>query len=204
MADNYYEEYKDLYLAAQTKGKYKMFLLDVKNSKIHSSRDKMEFYNGISKFVDKTTSDLLNLEMEKGHKILHRHLETSDLKKEQNLKDKVVLAKSQRTEIKENSLFRLDQLNPLHWMGDLIHFIVEKDSISDEDFTKILQNNKDAIIPNYDFHFINGYYETDVWSDSSDKFSRVYCIPVLEQLSKKQATLLETHPSKKTISGKEL
>lgn len=204
MADNYYEEYKDLYNVAQTTGQYKMFLLDVKGSKIHSKRDKMDFYNGILNFVNKTTSDLLNLEAEVGHQILHRELEMSDLEENQNLQDKVVLARSQHNKMKKNSVFRTDQLNPLYWMGDLIHFIVKKDSISDEKFIDILQQNKDNIIPNYDFHFIAGYYETDVWSESSDKFSRVYCIPVLEQLCKTNGLLLETHPSKKTTPEKEL
>lgn len=182
-----------------------MFLLDVKDSKTHSQRDKMMFYNGIIEFVNKTTTDLLNLEKVKGCKILHRHLETKDIKGDQIIKDKVVLARSQY-DLKNNtkSLYRTDQINPLFWMGDLMHFIIVKDSITDAEMMQILQTNKDAIIPNYDLHTISGYYQTDIWTKSDTEFSRIYCIPVLEQLAKTHGVVMETPNAKKTLNDKSL
>lgn len=192
MSKTYYDEYKDLYIASQTdksKAKYKMFLFDVKSSKTHSKREGVDFYYALEKFLNKITADLLNLEKVKGHKILHRHVEVSELKEGEVLSDKVVLAKTQDDRNINNLLFRYDQINPLFWMGDLMHFTVNAGSISDDEIMKIIKDNKDNIIPNYDLHFASGYYETDVWAESSEKFSRVYCIAVLEELSKKNKPL---------------
>lgn len=203
----YYKQYKDLYMQAQTdssKGKYKIFLFDIKESKIHSTRDGLDFYTDIKNFTNKTTTDLLKLEKIKGHKILHRHLEVADLKENEQVKDKVVLLRHQNDTKFNKSIFRYDQFNPVFWMGDLIHFIIERDSVSDSEFMQFIQKNKDSIIPNYDLHFASGYYETDVWYESSKKFSRVYCIPVLDELSKKSKHLI-TSPNKfKTTTEKEL
>lgn len=207
MSGSYYKDYKDLYLASQTdksKANYKVFLFDVKNSKIHSKNDGIAFYRSLEQFVNKTTADLLWLEKVKGHKILHRHVESSDLKESEILKDKVMLARTQDDCKNHNLLLWYDQINPLLWMGDLMHFIVEAESISDNDFMKIVKENKDNIIPNYDLYFGSAFYETDVWAYSSVQFSRVYCIPLLEELSKKSKSLLTTQNTAVNKTEREL
>lgn len=73
-----------------------------------------------------------------------------------------------------------------------MYFIIIRDSISDEEFFAILQKNKNMIIPRYDLHYASGYYETDVWAESSEKFSRIYCIPILEEIAKKSKLLITT------------
>jgi hypothetical protein len=188
----YYESYKDLYKAAQSKGKYKMFLFDVKDSRIHVARDKKNFCIKIIDFIDEVTFELLELEKKIGHKILHRELEREDLKDQDKIiDDKVILLRNQ-VRGRFNVAGRIDQYNPLFWQGDMIHFIINRDSISDSEIMKIFQRNKDKFIPDYDLHLKSAYYETDVWLKSSEEFSRVYCVPVLEYLAKASKKLLVT------------
>lgn len=206
----YYDQYKELYEEAQTdknKGKYKAFVFDVKGSKVHSSRDNDKFYEGLWSFFDETVNNLLELEKVRGHKIIHRHLELKDIKEGERVLDKVALLRSIE-ELKQphsNKILRADQLNPAWWLGDSIYFIVERDSISDKEFMQIIQKNKDNTIPNYDLYFASGYYETDVWAESSDKFSRTYCLVVLDELAKKYNKII-TSPDhlKEQSQGRQL
>jgi len=180
--NRYWEEYKDLYEQAQKSGKYKMFLFDVVGSKKIFSNNYALFKKVIT-FVDAVTNDLLNLEKKLNKKILHRHIENFKNYNIKTDKDKVVLCVKQHGE-RTKDLYRTDSLNPLFWLGDLMHFIIECDSIPDKTFYEIFEKNKKEIIPNINFHHKSGYYETDVWAESGSKFSRIYCIPVLEYLAK--------------------
>jgi len=185
--NRYWEEYKDLYEQAQKSGKYKMFLFDVVGSKKIFSNNFTAYENFI-KFIDSVTNDLLELEKTLNKKILHRHLENLDTYNIETDKNKVVLCVKQHG-VRTKDLYRTDSLNPLFWLGDLVHFIIERDSIPDKTFYEIFETNKKELIPNINFHHKSGYYETDVWAESGSKFSRIHCIPVLEYLAKnKQKT----------------
>lgn len=185
---DYLKRYGALYLRAQSTGNYKMFLFDVKDSKKHSIAQPVDFYRNMIKFVNAVTNDLLIKEKELGKKILHRHLENFDNYDIDRDEDKVVLLKRQSQQ--RGKGYRYDCQNPLYWMGDLMHFIILRDSISDEEFYSILQKNKDKIIPKYDLHHSKGYYETDAWGESDEKFSRIYCIPILEEFSKQPKNII--------------
>ena len=182
LKDNYWEEYKDLYQKAQSTGMYKMFLFDVVGSKKIYKDNSIAFEN-IIKFVDSVTFDLLNLEKKLNKKILHRHIDNYLQYDKENDKDKVVLCEKQLVDYPKE-LYRTDELNPLFWLGDLIHFIIERDSITDKTFYDIFEKNRKKLVPNINFHHKSGYYETDTWAESGSKFSRIYCIPVLEYLAK--------------------
>lgn len=189
---HYYKQYKDLYHASQSTGKYQVFLFDVKGSREHFLKNPREFNNAMQALVTNTTADLLQLEEERKVKILHRHLNAEDLQEGVVAKDKVVFLKTQKTKINYGSIEKTDQLNPLFSQGDLVYFIINRDSISTEEFMSVFQRNKDATIPNYDLHYKIGYYETDIWENSHKEFSRIYCIPVLEELCKDSKQLITT------------
>lgn len=150
--------------------------------------------------VTNVTSDLLQLEEERGVKILHRHLNAEDLQDGVVAKDKVVLRKTQTTKINNKSIEKTDQINPLFSQGDLIYFIINRNSISTEEFINVFQHNKDVNIPNYDLHFKMGYYETDVWENSHKQFSRIYCIPILEELCKDSKELIITKNAPQNVT----
>ena len=191
MADNYYKEYGDLYKKAQDIGQYKMFLFDVKGSKGFARDNCILFAQNINNFVDAVTKDLLDMEKLLNKRILHRHLENFDNYNKETDKNKVVLSKNQRIDY-SREVYRSDSINPLFWLGDMMHFIIERDSISDKVFFDIFEKQKEKFIPDYDLHYKSGYYETDVWAESGSKFSRIHCIPVLEQLAKQNKELIVT------------
>ncbi len=195
-----FQEYKKEYVKAQKDGAYKMFYFDVQGSRIHSVRDKELFYQSLTEFVNKSTKDLLELEKLRGTEILHRNMEIKDLDINSNKKveNTVILAETQEEIWKvSKNVLRVDSFNPIYWMADAMHFIVNRDSISDEEFMSILQKNKDELIPNYDLHMASAYYETDVWIH--EPLSRVYCIPILDELSKLNKNKFKTEDSKKNI-----
>jgi len=184
----FFDQYGDLYKKAQINGEYKMFLFDVKDSKKISQIKEINFHQSLVSFVNRVTFDLLKLEQKLGRKILHRDLESFDNYNVREHKDKVVLQRTQGKNVP--TVYRYDCQNPLFWFGDMMYFIILRDSISDEEFFSVVQKNKNMIIPRYDLHYASGYYETDVWAESREKFSRTYCIPILEELAKKSKKLV--------------
>lgn len=186
----YFEQYGDLYKEAQTTGKYKMFLLDVKNSKKILQIKGINFHQSLVSFVNCVTEDLLKLEKKLGRKILHRDLESFNNYNVNEHKNKVVLQRTQGKNVPK--VYKYDCQNPLLWFGDMMYFIIIRDSISDEKVFEILQKNKNLIVPRYDLHYASGYYETDIWAESGEKFSRTYCISILNELAKKSKLLITT------------
>jgi hypothetical protein len=181
--NRYLREYYDLYIRAQKTGKYKVFLFDVVGSRKIYANSPIALDYGLIKFTNAVTKDLLQLEKTLGKKILHRHIEEKqhyDAKKD---RDKVLLCKNQRG-CRPKNITRIDSINPLFWMGDLVQFTIERDSIPDKTFYDIFEKNRKEIIPTFQFYHKSGYYETDVWAESDSKFSRIYCIPILEYLAK--------------------
>ena len=186
----YLKYYRDQFKKAQQVGNFKMILFDVKDSKKWSEKDDFAFYEHLISFLNGVTKDLLASEKISGKKILHRHLESPFLYDIDEDKDKVILQEKQYQYLPK--LYRFDCLNPLLWQGDMMHIIVLRNSISDEELFAVLQKNKDKYIPNYDLHYAQGYYETHVWAESGEKLSRIYCIPILEELAKTSNKLFQT------------
>lgn len=191
MSDNYLKEYGKLYKDAQKNGQYKMFLFDVIESKKWAAIDGYFFRDKMMEFINSVTKDILDMEKKLNKKILHRHMENMDNYDKETDKDKVVLYEKSKSNSNIHRIYRADCLNPNFFLGDLIYFILIRDSITDEEFYDIFQKNKEKFIPKYDFHHKSGYYETDVWSESNQKFSRIYCLPILEQLSKLSKTTIQ-------------
>jgi hypothetical protein len=192
MSNRYWKEYGDLYKKAQKTGQYKMFLFDVVGSRKLYADNPVLLNNNLVKFTDSVTKDLLKLEKVLNKKILHRHLEDSSNYNVENDKDKVILCKRQRADY-PTEFYRSDSINPHFGLGDMIYFIIERGSIADKTFYEIFEKNHKAIIPNYEFYHKAGYYETDVWAESDTKFSRIYCIPILEYLCKQDKNLIVTN-----------
>lgn len=185
---HYFDQYKNLYLQAQTSGKYKMFLFEAKqkneNLKIYDSN---QF---IINFVNYVAEDLLKLEKKLNKKILHRHLESFENYDFIEDKDKVVLQKKQGKDLPK--IYRFGCQNPILLTKDTVCFIILRDSISDEEFFSIVQKYKNRMIPRYDLRHAEGYYETDAWAEANQKLLRLHCMPVLEEILKKSKKILTT------------
>lgn len=157
-----YYEYKDLFSIAQNKGKYHMFIFDIKNSKSYGK----EIYN-----IEKTSRILIKniynrleeIESREKKVILHRHPDFVDMESKTKLGY---------------------MCEPFNILGDLYGFTTIRDSISNEEIYKIYSEEKEKLNIYWDFNIIDGYYETDSYANGNKKYFRGYCMEQLEELSK--------------------
>lgn len=160
-----YTEYKDLFHKAQNQGRYHMFVFDIKNSRSYWKN------TGELAFVEQISKELIL-------KIYKR------LEKLQNERNKIILHK--------NKVFiNIDDLHPFgashrepFQFGDMFGFTVIRDSIDKEEIYQIFEEEKTKRNIYWDFHMMDGYYETDNYGEGFDKYYRGYCMQQLEELSK--------------------
>lgn len=143
-------EYNDMWESAQRKGRYKLFVFDMKDSKKQGY-----YYPYVSLFLYRIYFQIKDLEKERGHQILH----TSEL---------------------FNKGDRCDLLEPFNFMGDFLGFTVLRDTISDEEVYQIVREAKKELQLPYQFHFGSGYYETDDYGERCEKYFRGYCMCYIE------------------------
>ncbi len=152
-----YNEYQDMFQKAQEKGLYHMFIFDIVNSRS---------YGKDLDYIEKTSSKL----------ILNVYNILQELEKKYNVK---IL---HRINYNENSAC-IDK-EPFQF-GDLFGFTIIKNSVDTELIYKIFEREKTLLNIYWDFHTINGFYETDEYRLGKEKYYRGYCLQQLEELSKK-------------------
>jgi len=154
-------EYNDMWDRAQKEGQYKLFVMDIKDS-----RKQGYFYPLANLFLYRIYFKIKDLEKEYGRKILH----TSEV---------------------FNKGDRGDLLEPFFFMGDLLGFTVLRDSISDDEVYQIIKDTKKELGIPYQFYYGSGYYETDNYVEGKEKYFRGYCISYIEhQIKNKQLVQL--------------
>ena len=133
-----WREYEDLYAKAQDTGKMHLYLFDLKDSQNHYyAKDNMR--ENLEKLLNRIYKRLKELERERGHKILHDS-------KFLNIEGSI----------------RADTFEPSVFMGDLMVFTTIRDSIDAEEVYQLFSEAKSSLgLNHYEFHFANGYYETD-------------------------------------------
>lgn len=153
-------EYNDMYEKAQKDGKYHLFVFDLKGS-----RKLRNFIPSIWLLLDGIRFELFRLEDERNIQIVHRNKDFNNVK-------------------------RGDMFEPFILSGDLMGFTVLRNSITEEEVYQIFKDTKNKLGINYDFHYDNGYYETDYYEEGADKYFRGYCIQYLEHRAKKKTELI--------------
>jgi hypothetical protein len=143
-------EYNNMWEKAQKEGKYKLYVLDIKDS-----RKQGYFYPFINLFLYRVYFKIKDLENEYGHKILH----TSP-----------IFNKGDRGDLSE----------PFFFMGDLLGFTVLRGTISDDEVYQIMKDVKAELQIPYQFHYGSGYYETDNYNEGAEKYFRGYCMCYIE------------------------
>ena len=161
-----WEEYKELAERAQLRGTKHMFVLDLKGSRLKYKEDSgyMQKLNNLLECVYK---EIKEKEKKDNKRILHR---SKHLNKEG---------------------ISADTREPIFFLGDLLVFTVIRGSISREEVYKIIKEVKGRLnMLDYEFHYADGYYETNEYSKGGKLFYRGYCIGYLENKAKKKTELI--------------
>ena len=160
-----WEEYNDMYEKAQINGKCHMYVFDMKNSK-EILKDEY-IYNKLTDLLNLTYAKIQDLEKKRKIKILHM------------------------SEFLNVDNSRGDTIEPIHFMGDLLVFTTIRDSIYREEVYKLFKESKKELdLKHYQFHFADGYYETDNYIEANKEYFRGYCIAYLEDKSKNKDELI--------------
>lgn len=149
-----WDEYNDMWDNAQEKGQYHLYVFDIKGSK------KSGYFRPQGEMLlYKVYFTIMDLEKERNITILHRN-------------DKF------------NKGDRGDLLEPFFFSGDLLGFTTLRDTISPEEVYSIFRKCKENLNIKLQFHYDNGYYETDDWGEALNLYFRGYCMQYLENRSK--------------------
>jgi hypothetical protein len=71
-------------------------------------------------------------------------------------------------------------------LGDAFGFTVYKDSIDKEEIYQIYNYYKQLLKIDFDFHLIDGFYETNDYTKGNIEFFRGYCIDILTKFHKQE------------------
>ena len=153
-------EYNDLFLKCQNTAPYHVFTFDIVGSK--KMKDRNQAQKQLQKLALLTYKCLEQLEKEKGIKILVRPFYQPNASKTgytQENKEPVII-------------------------GDLLYFTIYRGTLTREEVLEIFNCCKAELNINFEFHYADGYYETNDWREGQDKYFRGYCIETLSTLHK--------------------
>lgn len=154
-------EYDDLYQKCQTYAPYHMFIYDVVESKQILDKNRQQM---LYTLIHTVYHKLQQLELERNKKILH----TSSL-------------------FPSEGFAYLQE--PFLIDGDTIGFTIIRDSIPSEEVNELFHQTKEELQIPYQFHYADGYYETDLYAEGNEKYFRGYCIQHLNTIHKKTKEL---------------
>lgn len=161
-------EYDELYIKAQQKGIYHMFVFDIKESSTMDSDDR---YIAQQLMIELMGRIYNNLE------ILEKDLIKKILVKENNFR-----CWSERNLANEGFGFKIEPFV----IGDLFGFTIYRNSINKEIIYDLFYKFKKELNIKFDFHIEDGFYETNNYEDGNDKYFRGYCIDKLSKMHKKE------------------
>ncbi len=153
-----YTEYYDLFLKAQKRGLYQMFVFDIVKSRSYEESGQIKEISRL--LVSNVYQRLKELENKLNIKILH-HINIDDIEEH-----------------------FIDYAYEPFQSGDCFGFTILRDSIDKKEVYKIFEEEKNKLNVYWDFHKIDGYYETDDFLLGLKEYYRGYCRAQLEDLSK--------------------
>ncbi len=171
-----YEEYNDLFVKCQNTGKYHMFVFDIEGSKKMDTETRCEAGILMIKLVHSIYDELKNEEVKRNKKIL-------------------VYEEGFYPPVKDNIHEFGFKVEPFY-LGDMFGFTVYRDLITKEEVMNIYNKHKERLSIKFDFHFADGYYETNNWEEASEKYFRGYCIHLLSEFHKPKNNELKNQLNK--------
>jgi len=162
-----YEEYNDMFLKCQDTGKYHVFTFDIVGSKNMDDKTRYE-------------AQLLLFELAGLIYLKLKSIESRTKKRILIYEDSFCNMFDSNT--KSHSGFGI-RSEPLIY-GDMLAITIYRDSISKKEMIDLFNTCKKLIGLTCDFHYADGYYETNEWSEGKEKYYRGYCIQLLSELHK--------------------
>ncbi|HHT38271.1 MAG TPA: hypothetical protein GXZ95_02510 [Mollicutes bacterium] len=167
-----YHEYDDLSIDAQKKGKYQIFVFDIKDSKKMLPKERRQIQLKSMQLLLSVYNRLEQLEMKLNRKILHKN-------------SKFI---SPLNSSKNN--FRGDMFEPFNITGDCFGLTIIRGSIDSEIVYNIWKEEKDKIAIDCEFRVADMYYETDDYAMGGTKYFRGYCMQKAENDSKRKGRVI--------------
>lgn len=170
-----YTEYKDMFLDCQDTAPYHLFIFDIANSR--NIKDYSRNSN-ISKLIFQLYKKIEQIEKQQNITILHRSpllIETTLQKEENNY---------HLEPIKKEPIRQADLFEPFLTLGDTIGLTILRDSLDINTVYTLFDQTKEELGINYDFHYANGFYETDDYIEGNEKLFRGYAIQILATMHK--------------------
>jgi len=177
-----YIEYYDLYEKCQDTAPYHLFVFDIADSKT-LSRD-TNYISEISLLIYKLYKKIEEIEKVQNRQILHRssYISHPVLKKDgKNLfyLQAPILPHEKRILQKE------ELYEPFQLCGDIIGLTILRNTLTEKEVYALFDQTKEELNISYDFHYDNGYYETDNYVEGGTKLYRGYLIPMLDDQHQK-------------------
>lgn len=159
-------EYYDLFLKAQNTGKYNMFVFDMVDSKKMDSISRKVNQEKMMQLMLNMYNDLKEIEVKTGRKIL--------------VMEDGIVPYEDRIKV----MYKFGFLHEPFIYGDMFGFTVYRNSIMKDEIMTIYENYKIKLDIDFDFHIMDGYYETNKYQDGNKEFFRGYCIDILSNYHK--------------------
>lgn len=160
-----YNEYNDLFLKCQDNGMYHTFTFDIVGSKKMDYKTRYE-------------TQLLLFELAGLMYLKLRSIEKRTQKRILIYDDSFV----NLFDVRQHAGYGI-KIEPIIF-GDMLAITVYRDSITKNEMLELFQTCKKLIGLECDFHYADGYYETNEWSEGNSKYYRGYCLQLLSELHK--------------------
>ena len=191
-----YTEYYDYFYRCQKTAPYHLFIFDVENSRNLSQIDN-NYISKISLLIDKVYQKIEAIEKTTNKQILHRG---PNIFRPQLIEYSPQSFYLQEPLTKKNCYTKRELCDPFQILGDTIGLTILRDSLTVEEVYNLFDQTKEELGITFHFHYANGYYETDDYSEGGTKLYRGYTIPILANKHK----ITKVKVKKKTAQKKDL
>ena len=181
-----YTEYYDLFDKCQSNAPYHLFVFDLVGSKKIYAQEDYTYLSKISLLIDTLYKKIENLEKIQNRQILHRNplLYRPTLVESEEKKGYFYFVKPTLQD--DSQIFRQDLSAPFRILGDMIGLTILRDTLKIEEVYALFDQTKEELNITYDFHYANGFYETDDYGKGHNKLFRGYAIQMLGTQHKKE------------------
>lgn len=167
-----YEEYEDLFIKAQSKGIYHMFVFDIEKSRQMSTDKRFEAFEKSEKLMMSIYEKIQEIEKTTNSKILV--FEEGFIKYSQF---------TRFTELKEFGM----KVEPVI-IGDSFAFTIYRDTLSRDKVKEIFEHYYNELNIDFNFHTADAFYETNDYAPGNTKYFRGHCLQKLCDLHKTKSS----------------
>lgn len=182
-----YTEYYDLFDRCQDTAPYHLFVFDLVGSKKIYLQENYIYLSKLVLLIDTLYKKIEDIEKVQNRQILHRSpfLYRPTLIESEEEKGHFYFIKDNLPKEKY-CIERQDLSEPFRILGDMIGLTILRDTLKEEEVYALFDQTKEELNIPYDFHYANGFYETDDYGEGATKLFRGYAIHMLGTQHKKE------------------